>query len=57
MPGVFDAEKYEAEHQVQRAMMETPEAKSAVRDTVRAIKKQQAETKNLVGGRMKKRHK
>ncbi len=51
----FDEVKWEAESQVKTAFMETPAAKKAVRETVKAIKRQKAETKKLLVQRPKKK--
>lgn len=53
-PPTFNEDRYEAESQVQRAFMDTPLAKRAVRDTMKAIKSQKADTKKLVVPKSKK---
>ena len=44
----FDELQYEAESQVQKALMDTPEVKKEVKRTKAALKVQRAETKKNV---------
>jgi|GEM_PF-4231206 len=48
MPNEDEMVRYEAEHQVSRAFMETPEAKKLVNETARKIKQQKREIKQSV---------
>lgn len=51
----YDEDQYEAESQVQRALMETPLAKAEVKRVKAEIKTQKAETKKRISGKdMKK---